>query len=155
MQVDLTLDDFQRISASTPVLADLKPSGRYVMADLQQYGGTPAVLRYLLDQGRIHGDCLTVTGATMRENLADIAPIRGDNPIVYPLDRPLKATGHIQILYGNVAPGGAVAKITGKEGMQFRGPAKVYDSEELMMAGLARKEIKPGIYLYNMFYCRC
>lgn len=143
-QVDLTLDDFQRISAKTPVLADLKPSGRYVMADLQQYGGTPAVLRYLLDHGLIDGSCLTVTGATMAENLANIAPIPPGNPIIYPLEQPLKASGHIQILYGNVSPGGAVAKISGKEGIRFTGRAKVFDSEESMMQGLARKEIQPG-----------
>jgi dihydroxy-acid dehydratase len=126
-------------------LADLKPSGKYVMEDMQKYGGTPAVMRYLLDKGMIHGDCLTVTGKTVAENLKDIKPIPADNPIVMPLEKPIKETGHLQILYGNVAPEGSVAKITGKEGLVFTGTAKVYDSEELMMAGLNRKEIKPGM----------
>jgi dihydroxy-acid dehydratase len=144
VNVDLTLDDFQRISNQTPFLADLKPSGKYVMADLQQYGGIPAVLRYLYDHGMIHGDCLTVTGKTMAENLASVDPVPVGNPIIYPLDKPLKASGHIQILYGNIAPEGSVAKITGKEGLVFKGTAKVYDSEELMMKGLENKEIKPG-----------
>lgn len=145
VDVDLSLEDFQRISSTTPLLADLKPSGKYVMEDIQKYGGIPAVLRYLYDKGMIHGDCMTVTGKTMRENLADVKPIPSDNPIVYPIERPLKATGHLQILYGNVAPEGSVAKITGKEGLRFEGTAKVYDSEEEMMAGLARKEITKGI----------
>ena len=109
--VPLDLQDFQRISNATPLLADLKPSGKYVMEDLQKYGGTPAVLRYLLDEGRIDGSCLTVTGKTMAENLAEIAPIPVGNPIIYPLEKPIKTTGHIQILYGNVAPEGAVAKV--------------------------------------------
>lgn len=145
VNVDLTLDDFQRISDKTPFLADLKPSGKYVMEDIQRYGGTPAVMRYLLDKNMIHGDCLTVTGKTVRENLASIKPIAPDNPIVMPLENPIKSTGHLQILYGNLAPEGSVAKITGKEGLIFRGVAKVYDSEELMMAGLANKEITPGM----------
>jgi dihydroxy-acid dehydratase len=145
VNVDITLDDFQRLSDITPFLADLKPSGKYVMEDMQKYGGTPAVMRYLLDKGMIHGDCLTVTGKTVAENLKDIKPIPADNPIVMPLEKPIKETGHLQILYGNVAPEGSVAKITGKEGLVFTGTAKVYDSEELMMAGLNRKEIKPGM----------
>ena len=109
--VDLTLHDFQRISDDTPLLADLKPSGKYVMADLQRYGGTPAVLRYLYDNNMIHGDCLTVTGKTMAQNLAEVAPIAPENPIISPLSAPIKATGHIQILHGNLAPEGAVAKV--------------------------------------------
>jgi len=145
VDVDLTLDDFQRISEKTPLLADLKPSGKYVMEDLQKYGGTPAVLRYLLDQGRIDGSCLTVTGKTMAENLSEVKPIAPDNPIIYPFERPLKETGHLQILYGNLAPEGSVAKITGKEGLVFKGSAKVYDSEELMMKGLNDKEITAGM----------
>ena len=145
VNVDITLDDFQRLSDITPFLADLKPSGKYVMEDMQKYGGTPAVMRYLLDKGMIHGDCLTVTGKTVAENLKDIKPIPADNPIVMPLEKPIKETGHLQILYGNVAPEGSVAKITGKEGLVFTGTAKVYDSEELMMAGLARKEITKGM----------
>ena len=145
VNVDVTLDDFQRLSDITPFLADLKPSGKYVMEDLQKYGGTPAVMRYLLDKGMLHGDCITVTGKTVAENLKDIKPIPAGNPIVMPLENPIKATGHLQILYGNLAPEGSVAKITGKEGLVFRGVAKVYDSEELMMAGLARKEITAGM----------
>lgn len=142
--VDITLDDFQRLSDSTPLLADLKPSGQYVMEDVQKYGGTPAVMKFLLNEGRLHGDCMTVTGKTVAENLADVEPIPVDNPILMPFDKPLKATGHLQILYGNLAPEGSVAKITGKEGLIFTGPAKVYDSEELMMEGLQKKEIQKG-----------
>lgn len=145
VNVDVTLEDFQRISNKTPFLADLKPSGKYVMEDMQKYGGIPAVMRYLLDNKMIHGDCLTVTGKTVAENLRDIKPIPVGNPIVMPLDQPIKETGHLQILYGNLAPEGSVAKITGKEGLVFKGTAKVYDSEELMMAGLARKEITKGM----------
>jgi len=111
VNVDLTLDDFQRISDKTPFLADLKPSGKYVMEDIQRYGGTPAVMRYLLDKGMLHGDCLTVTGKTVRENLANVKPIPADNPIVMPVEAPIKASGHLQILYGNLAPEGSVAKV--------------------------------------------
>eukprot|EP01038_Epipyxis_sp_PR26KG_P005637 gene5637-7783_t len=145
VNVDVTLDDFQRISDKTPLLADLKPSGKYVMEDIQRYGGTPAVMKFLLEKGMIDGSCLTVTGKTIAENLKDIKAIAPDNPIIYPLDNPIKKTGHLQILYGNVSPEGSVAKITGKEGLIFEGTAKVYDSEELMMKGLANKEIKKGM----------
>ena len=145
VDVEITLDDFQRISDATPFLADLKPSGKYVMEDLQKYGGIPAVMRYLLDNNMFHGDCITCTGKTIAENLKDIKPVPVDNPIIMPLNNPIKETGHLQILYGNIAPEGSVAKITGKEGLLFEGVAKVYDSEELMMEGLARKEIKPGM----------
>lgn len=145
VDVDIGLDDFQRISAKTPFLADLKPSGKYVMEDMQKYGGTPAVLRYLFDKGFIHGDCMTVTGKTMSENLATIKPIAAGNPIIMPIEAPIQASGHLQILYGNLAPEGSVAKITGKEGLLFVGPAKVYDNEELMMEGLQMKEIKAGM----------
>lgn len=145
VNVDLTLEDFQRISDKTPLLADLKPSGKFVMEDIQGIGGIPAILRYLYDEGRIHGDCLTVTGKTMAENLATVKPVERGNPIIHSLDNPLKKTGHLQILYGNVAPEGSVAKITGKEGLVFSGVAKVYDSEELMMQGLANKEITKGM----------
>jgi dihydroxy-acid dehydratase len=122
------------------------------MEDVQKIGGTPAVLRYLLDNGMIDGDCLTVTGRTMRENLASIKPLDRDNNIIHMLDNPIKASGHLQILYGNLAPEGSVAKITGKEGLVFKGVAKVYDSEELMMAGLNRKEITKGFFLLVMSY---
>mmetsp|Transcript_22896 Transcript_22896/g.23121 ORF Transcript_22896/g.23121 Transcript_22896/m.23121 type:complete len:433 (-) Transcript_22896:80-1378(-) len=145
VNVSIGLDDFQRISDKTPFLADLKPSGAYVMEDMQKYGGTPAVMKYLLENGRIHGHCMTVTGKTLAENLKDIHPIAPDNPIVRMLDNPIKESGHIQILYGNLASEGSVAKITGKEGLRFQGTAKVYDSEELMMEGLARKEIEKGM----------
>jgi len=147
VNVELSLDDFQRISDKTPLLGDLKPSGKFVMEDVQGIGGTPAVLRYLYDKGMIHGDCMTVTGKTMAENLAEVKPVPVGNPIVYPIENPLKKNGHLQILYGNLAPEGSVAKITGKEGLRFEGVAKVYDSEELMMAGLNRKEITKGMVI--------
>ncbi|QBQ39918.1 dihydroxy-acid dehydratase [Sphingobacterium psychroaquaticum] len=143
--VDITQDDFQKMSDETPVLADFKPSGKYLMQDLQQYGGTPAVLRYLLDQGLLHGDCLTVTGKTMAENLADVKSIMDYNqPIIKPLENPIKATGHLQILYGNLAEKGSVAKISGKEGEKFTGPARVFDGEHELVAGVSSGRIKPG-----------
>lgn len=142
--VSLTIDDFQAFSDRVPYLADLKPSGHYVMEDLHRVGGTPAVLQYLLHQGLLHGDCLTVTGKTMAENLAGVPGLSEGQDIVRPVDRPIKATGHIRILRGNLAPGGAVAKVTGKEGLTFQGPARVYDSEEDMLRALERKEIQKG-----------
>jgi dihydroxy-acid dehydratase len=145
VDVDVTLDDFQRMSDETPFLADLKPSGKYVMEDIQKYGGIPAVMKYLLNKGMIHGDCLTCTGNTIAENLAAVEEIPVGNPILMPLEKPIKETGHLQIIYGNVCPEGSVAKITGKEGLIFKGVAKVYDSEEDMMAGLANKEIRAGM----------
>lgn len=143
--VDITQDDFQRMSDETPVLADFKPSGRYLMQDLQQYGGTPAVMRYLLDNELIHGDCITVTGKTVAENLADVKSIIDSNqPIIKPLSEPIKATGHLQILYGNLAEKGSVAKISGKEGERFVGPARVFDGEQDLVAGIASGRIKKG-----------
>ncbi len=143
--VDITQDDFQRMSDETPVLADFKPSGRYLMQDLQQYGGTPAVMRYLLDNELIHGDCITVTGKTVAENLADVKSIIDYNqPIIKPLSEPIKATGHLQILYGNLAEKGSVAKISGKEGERFVGPARVFDGEQDLVAGIASGRIKKG-----------
>jgi dihydroxy-acid dehydratase len=142
--VPLTIDDFQRISARTPLLADFRPSGQYVMEDLQRVGGTPAVMKLLLDGGLIDGDCLTVTGRTVRENLQDLPGLTPGQPIVRPLTNPLKATGHLQILKGNLAPQGAVAKITGKEGLRFTGPAKVFDSEEAMLHALEQRLIVKG-----------
>lgn len=142
--VSLTVDDFQVFSDRVPYLADLKPSGRYVMEDLHRVGGTPAVLQYLLNQGLLHGDCLTVTGKTIAENLAGIPGLSDGQDVVRPIDRPIKATGHIRILRGNLAPGGAVAKVTGKEGLTFQGPARVYDCEEDMLHALERKEIHKG-----------
>ena len=144
VDVPLTIDDFQRVSDRVPYLADLKPSGRYVMADLQNIGGTPAVMRYLLENDLLRGDCLTVTGKTVAENLSDVAPLPEDQPIIRPLSNPIKKSGHIQILRGTLAPEGAVAKITGKEGERFSGPAKVFDSEEQMLHALEQKQIAKG-----------
>ncbi len=142
--ISLTIDDFQTVSNRVPYLADLKPSGQYVMEDLHYVGGTPAVMKYLLAEGFLNGDCMTVTGKTIAENLAGLTPLEEGQEVVHPIDRPIKPTGHIQILKGNLAPGGAVAKITGKEGMSFSGPARVYDSEEDALAGIERREIKKG-----------
>ncbi len=143
-EVRLELDDFQAVGERVPMLADLKPSGRYVMEDLHQAGGMPAVLKYLLEQGLINGECLTVTGRTMAENLAEAPALSPGQDVIRPLDNPVNATGHIRILRGNLAPGGAVAKITGKEGETFSGPARVFDSEEDMLESLERKEIRKG-----------
>ena len=142
--VALTIDDFQSVSDRTPYLADLKPSGRYVMEDLHRVGGTPALMRELLEHGLLSGDCLTVTGGTVAENLAAVPGLAAGQAVVRPLDEPIKRTGHIQILRGNLAPGGAVAKITGKEGLCFSGPARVYDSEEAMLHALEAKAIRRG-----------
>ena len=143
--VNITQDDFQRMSDSTPVLADFKPSGKYLMQDLHNYGGVPAVMKYLLNEGLLHGDCLTVTGRTLAENLADVTPINEiDQPIVQTLDNPIKPTGHLQILYGNLAEKGSVAKISGKEGERFEGPARVFDGEKELIAGIASGRVKPG-----------
>jgi dihydroxy-acid dehydratase len=142
--VPLTIDDFQEISDRTPLLADLKPSGKYVMEDLYQVGGVPAVQRLLLKEGLLHGDCLTVTGKTLEENLAEAKDLTADQKIICPLSNPIKSTGHIQILYGNLAEEGAVAKITGKEGTHFAGPAKVYDSEEECLTAIEDGEVVAG-----------
>jgi dihydroxy-acid dehydratase len=142
--VELALDDFQAVSNRVPLLADLKPSGRFVMEDVQKIGGIPAVMKFLLENGLINGDCLTCTGKTVAENLADLPGLTPDQEVIRPLSNPIKETGHIQILRGNLAPGGSVAKITGKEGLRFTGPAKVYDSEEDMLAALEQKGIEKG-----------
>lgn len=142
--IALSLDDFQAVSDRVPCLCDLKPSGVYVMEDLHRAGGTPAVLKLLLGNGLLHGDCLTVTGRTLREDLEAAPDLEAGQEIVRPMERPIKPTGHIQILRGNLAPGGAVAKITGKEGDCFRGPARVFDSEEEMLAALERGRIAKG-----------
>lgn len=143
--VDITQDDFQRMSDQTPVLADFKPSGKYLMQDLHNYGGVPAVMKYLLNEGLLHGDCLTVTGKTLAENLADVTPINEiDQPIVQTLDNPIKPNGHLQILYGNLAEKGSVAKISGKEGERFEGPARVFDGEKELIAGISSGRVKPG-----------
>ncbi len=142
--VPLELSDFQAVSDRTPLLADFKPSGKYVMEDLHQVGGVPAVMKMLLEAGLIDGDCLTVTGKSIRENVKDLPGLKAGQEIVHPLDRPIKASGHIQILKGNLAPEGAVAKITGKEGLRFSGPARVFDCEEEILHALERQEIGKG-----------
>ena len=144
VNVALDIDDFQAVSDRTPYLADLKPSGRYVMEDLHRVGGVPAVMKFLLENGMIDGDCMTVTGKTIAENLAGLPPLDAGQDVIRPLDNPFKSSGHIRILKGNLAPGGAVAKITSKEGENFSGPARVYDSEENMLAALEHGEIKKG-----------
>jgi dihydroxy-acid dehydratase len=143
-EVPLTIDDFQKVSDRIPYIADLKPSGKYVMEDLHQVGGTPAVLKYLLEKGLLNGECLTVTGRTLAENLKDLEGLKQGQEIIHTVEKPIKPTGHIRILRGNLAPEGAVAKITGKEGLKFTGPAKCYDSEEEMLAGLEQKQIVKG-----------
>lgn len=142
--VTLALDDFQNISARTPYLADLKPSGKYVMEDLHHVGGIPAVMKMLLAEGMLHGDCITVTGRTIADNLGGAAPLSGGQGVIMPVDRPIKSTGHLQILRGNLAPGGAVAKITGKEGTKFTGRARVFDCEEDMLAALEQGAVTKG-----------
>lgn len=143
-QVELSLDDIQAVSDRTPLLADLKPSGQYVMEDLFQVGGVPGVQKLLLDEGLLNGHCMTVTGKTLAENLAEIDPLKSEQKVICPLSRPIKKTGHLQILYGNLASEGAVAKITGKEGLSFSGPAKVYDSEEECLEGVQGGSVVAG-----------
>jgi dihydroxy-acid dehydratase len=143
--VSLTQDDVQAISNKTPVLADLKPSGKYLMQDLHDRGGVPAVMKYLLKNGMLHGDCLTVTGLTLKENLQNVPDLDFETQdILYPIERPIKATGHLQILYGNLAPGGSVAKISGKEGEKFEGPARVFDGEFELIDGIKSGKVHPG-----------
>ena len=142
--VDLTIDHFQEISNRTPLLADFKPSGPFVMEDLHTVGGIPAVIKLLLESGLIHGDCLTVTGRTIGENVTNLPSLAEGQRIVRPLHDPIKPTGHLQILRGNLSPGGAVAKITGKEGLRFVGPARVFNSEEEMLHALERNQIQKG-----------
>ncbi len=142
--VMLSIDDFQSVSDRVPFLADLKPSGRYVMEDLHDIGGTPALMKYLLDEGLINGDCMTVTGNTVGDNLTQLSGLAEGQKIIRPLENPINHCGHIQILKGNLAPGGAVAKITGKEGEHFTGPARIFDSEEEMLQALERGEIQSG-----------
>jgi dihydroxy-acid dehydratase len=144
VDVPLTLDDFQSVSRRIPMLADLKPSGRFVQEDLHGIGGTPAVMKYLLEHGLLDGGTMTVTGQTLEENLRDLPGLTDGQRIVHSLENPIKATGHIQILYGNLAPEGAVAKITGKEGMRFSGPARCFDGEEAMLQALEDGKISAG-----------
>nr|WP_223129379.1 dihydroxy-acid dehydratase [Sinomicrobium weinanense] len=143
-EVDFTLDDFRRISDNTPLLANLKPSGKYVMEDLHRIGGIPAVLKYMLKEGMLHGDCMTVTGKTLAENLAEVPDLEEGQDIIRPLDQPIKTTGHIRILYGNLAEKGAVAKITGKEGLSFTGKAKVFNGESEVNAGIKDGKVEKG-----------
>lgn len=142
--IKFTLEDFNRISNSTPFLADLKPSGKYAMEDVHAIGGIPAVLKYMLKLGLLHGDCLTVTGKTLAENLASSPDLKEGQVVIRPVENPIKATGHIRILYGNLAEQGAVAKITGKEGLYFKGKAKVYDGEFAANEGIGAGEVKKG-----------
>lgn len=144
--IDFTLEDFQRVSDRTPVIADLKPSGEYLMEDVHNIGGTPAVMKYLLDNGFLHGDCLTVTGKTLAENLKDVAPLQfeANQQVIHSIDKALKPSGNIQILYGNLALAGAVAKISGKEGSLFEGKAVVFNSEEEANAGIAAGQVAAG-----------
>ncbi len=142
--VPLSITDFQRISDKVPFLADLKPSGKYVMEDLYRVGGVSAVMKMLLEAGYLNGDCLTVTGKTMAENLEMATGLSAGQDIIHPLDQPIKATGHIQILYGNLAEEGAVAKITGKEGEVFTGTARVFDREDAVNEAIMNKVIQPG-----------
>ena len=144
VDVELTIDDFQSVSDRVPFLADLKPSGKYVMEDLHNVGGTPAVMKYLLAEGLINGDCMTVTGKTVAENLQDLPGLADGQDVFHALSDPIKESGHIQILKGNLAPGGSVAKITGKEGLHFKGPARVFDAEEAMLAALEAGRIGKG-----------
>lgn len=145
VDVSLTQDDIQAISDKTPVLADFKPSGKYLMQDLHQYGGVPAVMKYLLSKGLLYGDCLTVTGKTLAENLAEVPDLDFETQkIIYPLETPLKTSGHLQILYGNLAEGGSVAKISGKEGEKFVGPARVFDGEFELINGISSGRVKAG-----------
>jgi len=143
-EVKLTLDDFQRISDKTPYLADLKPSGQYVMEDLNDIGGVPAVQKMLLKEGYIDGNCITVTGKTLGENIEALPDLMEGQKIIMPVDKPIKSTGHLQILYGNLASEGAVAKITGKEGLVFSGPAHVFNSEEEALTDIQGGKVKPG-----------
>jgi dihydroxy-acid dehydratase len=144
--LSLTLDDIQEISNRVPFIADLKPSGKYYMEDMLEIGGVPAVMKYLYQQGLIHGDCMTVTGKTVAENLAEAPDLNFETQkIVFPLSTPIKSSGHIQVLYGNLAPEGSVAKITGKEGMRFEGEAKICEHESEIIDALAKGEIKAGM----------
>ena len=142
--IEFSLDDFQKISDKTPYIANLKPSGKYLMEDLHEIGGIPFILKYMLDAGFLHGDCLTVTGKTLEENLRSVKSLSFDQDIIMPLENPIKKSGHIQILYGNLAVEGSVAKISGKEGLQFQGKAKVFDSELEANLGIKKGLVKKG-----------
>ena len=143
-EVSFTLADFQRISDTTPFLADLKPSGKFLMEDVHRVGGIPAVIKFMLEHDMLHGDCITVTGKTLAENMADVPSLQHGQKVIRSLDNPIKETGHIRILFGNLAPKGSVAKITGKEGLFFEGPARVYDGEFAANAGIKSGEVNKG-----------
>ena len=142
--INLTIDDFQKISDNTPFLADLKPSGKYLMKDLHDVGGVPAVMKYMLELGMLHGDCITVTGKTLAENLASVPSLKDNQDIIRTIEKPIKSTGHIRILKGNLAPGGSVAKITGKEGLIFKGAARVFNGEYEANDGIRKGIVKAG-----------
>ena len=145
VDVELSIDDFQKFSDKVPVIADFKPSGKYLMEDLHNKGGVPLVMKYLLKKGMLHGDCITVTGKTLAENLEDVADIDFDTQdVIVPIEKPLKPQGHIQILYGNLAERGSVAKISGKEGERFEGTARVFDGEKDLIAGISEGRVKSG-----------
>jgi len=144
VDVPLGPADFQRVARRVPYLADLKPSGRYVQEDLHAIGGTSGLMKYLIDERLLDGDCMTVTGRTLAENLASNPGLKPGQKVIHPVSAPIKPTGHITILHGNLAPDSAVAKITGKEGARFRGPARVFDSEEAMLAALEQGGIHRG-----------
>jgi dihydroxy-acid dehydratase len=143
-EVEFTLADFQRISDTTPFLADLKPSGKFLMEDVHRVGGVPAVIKFMLENGMLHGECMTVTGKTLAENMADVLSLSTGQKVIRPLENPIKETGHIRILFGNLASEGSVAKITGKEGLYFEGPARVYDGEFAANAGIKAGEVQKG-----------
>lgn len=143
-EIDFGLEDFQRISNTTPFLADLKPSGKYAMEDVHRIGGIPAVMKFMLKEGMLHGECLTITGKTVAENLAEVPDLAEGQEVIYDLDNPIKETGHLRILYGNLASDGAVAKITGKEGLHFSGPAKVFEGEFAANDGIRDGKVKKG-----------
>ena len=143
--IEFTLEDFQKVSDRTPLIADLKPSGKYLMEDVHSIGGTPAIMKYLLDNGYLHGDCMTVTGKTLAANLASVAPMEfEEQDVIYPKDKALKSSGNIQIIYGNLATEGAVAKISGNEGLLFEGKAVVYDGEQAANTGIVAGEVEKG-----------
>ena len=143
--IEFTLEDFQRVSDRTPLIADLKPSGKYLMEDVHSIGGTPAIMKYLLDNDYLHGDCMTITGKTLAENLADVKPMEfEDQDVIFPKNKALKSSGNIQILYGNLAEQGAVAKISGNEGLKFEGKAVVYNSEQDANTGISNGEVERG-----------
>ena len=144
VQISFTLEDFQRISDNTPFLADLKPSGKYLMEDVHRVGGIPAVMKYLLSKGLLHGDCLTVTGKTIAENLAEVEDLKEGQDVIMPTETPIKASGHLRMLYGNLAPDGSVAKITGKEGLNYKGTAKVFEGEYAANDGIRDGKVNKG-----------